>query len=400
MARAGAPGSRIPPHRDPRVRALFFQAVALVAVVWFVYTVIDNTITNLEARGIKTGVSFMNTVAPFALPLDFSPFIDYTLGESKYWRLFVIGIQNTVIVSVLGIAAATVLGFFIGIVRLSPNWLLSRIAGIYVEVFRNTPLLLQLLFWNFAVFLDVFPAVRDSWTLGEGVVVNKVGLILARPVVTSGAVFAVAVAVFAGAVTAHVVLRRRATAHLDRTGEQLPVGRRLLLLWAVSIAVLFVLVNASVAWEAPTRGTFTYEGGMTVPLPAFVLWFALTVYTAAFIAENVRGGILSVSKGQTEAAMSLGFHWLKTLELIIIPQAMRVIIPPTISQYLNLTKNSSLAVAVAYPELVNVWAGIALNQTGQALIIIAMTIAVYEMLSMLTSAALNYYNSRVQLTER
>ncbi len=393
------PEVRVPLHRNPKVRALFFQGIVLVVFVWLVSSVLSNTITNLEARGIKTGISFLDTVAPFALPLEFSPLIEYELGKTKYWDIFFIGIQNTILISILGIISATVLGFVVGIARLAPNWLISKIAEVYVEVFRNTPLLLQIFFWNFAVFLDVFPPVRESWTLGAGFVVNKVGMVLAKPIVASPGIFAAMVVIFVGAIVTDRILRRRAKAQQETTGE-LPPPFRMLGLWMASLAIITYLGTMGIEWEYPEKGPFIYTGGMTFPLPGFVLWFALTVYTAAFIAENVRGGIQAVAKGQTEASSSLGFYWLRTLQLIIIPQAMRVIIPPTISQYLNLTKNSSLAVAIAYPEIVNVWAGIALNQTGQALIIIAMTIAVYETLSLITSALLNYYNSRVQLEER
>ena len=402
---SGLPRSRthpsIPLHRDPRARAIFYQAVIAAIVVWLVYSILSNTIANLEARGIKTGISFFDTVAPFALPLEFSPFIGYELGVTKYWDIFLIGIQNTILIGVLGVISATILGFFVGIVRLSPNWLVSKLAGVYIEVFRNTPLLLQLFFWNFIVFLDALPSVRESWVLGDDfIVVNKVGVVMARPDAVHGWLLLLAFLVFCATVAAHVCLRRKALREFEETGKFRSLAFPLLGIWAVGLAVVSISLEFGAVLDYPQRGRFVYSGGMTFPLAAFVLWFSLTVYTAAFIAENVRGGVLAVPKGQTEAARSLGFHWLKTLQLVVIPQAMRVIIPPTISQYLNLTKNSSLAVAVAYPDIVNIWAGIALNQTGQALIVIAMTILVYEMLSLFTSGFLNYYNSRVQLSER
>jgi len=402
MATSSSPSEvKVPLHRNPKARALAFQAIVVIVVGWLVYSILSNTIANLEARGIKTGVSFFDSIAPFALPLEFSTFIDYELGETTYWEIFLIGIQNTILVSIFGIFATTILGFVVGIARLSPNWLLSKIAEVYIEVIRNTPLLLQLFFWNFAVFLPAMPAARESLTWFDGAVVaNKTGLTVPEPIVVDHTLFALALVIFVALVWHHVRSTRNARRHFEETGEirslLLPVGGA----WLVGLVALWFILDRSITFEYPVLGTFNYSGGMTFILEGFVLWFGLTLYTAAFIAENVRGGVQAVPKGQTEAARALGFHWLKTLQLIIIPQAMRVIIPPTISQYLNLTKNSSLAVAVAYPDIVNVWAGISLNQTGQALIIIAMTIAVYEILSLLTSAILNYYNSRVQLTER
>jgi len=244
-------------------------------------------------------------------------------------------------------------------------------------------------------------AALESLTWFDGAVVaNKTGVIFPEPLVVNYALFALSLVIFVALVWHHVRTTRNARRHFEETGELRSLGLPLGGAWLVGLAALWFILEEAIELQYPVLGKFNYSGGMTFILEGFVLWFGLTTYTAAFIAENVRGGVQAVPKGQTEAARSLGFHWLKTLQLIIIPQAMRVIIPPTISQFLNLTKNSSLAFAVAYPEIINIWAGIALNQTGQALIIIAMTIAVYETLSLITSAILNYYNSRVQLTER
>lgn len=387
-----------PWHRDPAVRALVFQALLVLVVAWSLGTIFSNTITNLESRGIHTGFDFLDEVAPFAV--GFSPFIEFKLGESTYWDVFLIGIQNTMIVSFLGIIAATLLGFIIGIMRLSPNWLVSKIASVYIETFRNIPLLLQIMFWNFAIFLPTLPGPRQSLSLGESLFLNNRGLYLPKPVVENEAGTWVVVISAIAAVIACGVLYRWARRRKDQTGQSFPIFSISLLIIVLLPMTVYFIAGNPIAAELPELKRFNFEGGMQMPLPLFSLWFALTTYTAAFIGETVRGGILAVDHGQTEAANSLGLRRGQVLRLVVIPQALRVIIPPTISQFLNLTKNSSLAVAVAYEELVNIWSGIALNQTGQALVIIAMTIVVYETLSLATSAILNFYNARIQLVER
>jgi len=390
--------TRIPFYRNPVYRGVAAQIAVLAFVLWALYTIFNNTVTNLNERGIQTGFNFLWDVAPFSL--SFSPFIDFQLGETPYWVVFLIGIQNTIIVSLLGIIVATLLGFVVGVLRLSPNFFLSRFASIYIEVFRNVPLLLQIMFWNFAVFLPLFPGPRESLTIGEEIFLNNRGLYVPRPILSDNiGAYALLIAIVLG-VVAIFAFNRWAKTKQYHEGPR-PPGRLYGLATLIGLVALVLLVfEAPVTFDLPQLGRFNLSGGMELPLPLFALWFALTTYTAAFIAENVRGGIISVPKGQTEAASSLGLPRTRMLRLVIIPQAMRVIVPPTISQYLNLTKNSSLAVAVGYPELVSVWAGIALNQTGQALVIIAMTIVVYECLSLTTSAILNWYNRRVQMVER
>ncbi|GBF26875.1 putative glutamine ABC transporter permease protein GlnM [bacterium MnTg02] len=367
-------------------------------IIWALTTIFTNTIHNLEERGIQTGFSFLDNVAPFGI--GFSPIIEFKLGTSTYWDVFFIGIQNTILVSVFGVVAATFLGFVIGIMRLSPNWLLSRFALTYIEVFRNIPVLLQIMFWNFAIFLPLLPSPRQSLSFADSLFLNGRGLYMPKPIFDSG----VGIWIYAIIATVTVIglfmMGRWAKKRQDESGERFParlIGAGILL--AVLLIGYFVS-GSPISLELPTLARFNLTGGLEIPLPLFVLWFSLTTYTASFIAENVRGGIQSVAKGQTEAACAVGLQRTQMLRLVIIPQAMRVIVPPTISQFLNLTKNSSLAVAIAYEEVVNIWAGTALNQTGQALIIIAMTVAVYECLSLLTSFALNVYNKRIQLVER
>ena len=389
--------TRVPLHRDPKFRALIIQVLALGLVVYGFYSLFQTTVDNLVARGIQTGTSFFDEVAPFQI--GFSPFFDYKLGESTYIDVFFVGIQNTILVAVLGIVAATILGFFIGVIRLSPNWLISRGALAYIEIFRNVPLLLQIMFWNFAIFLPSLPAPKNSIELGA-FYLNARGFHTPLPVIENSTGFGIWIALLAILCLGLVVFAKRAKVRFEETGQQLPVGLISLATIVGGGYILYLISGSPLIFDEPVLGRFNFKGGGQLPLPLFSLWFALTLYTAAFIAENVRAGIQSVSHGQNEAAHALGLSRKDTVRLVTIPQALRVIIPPTISQYLNLTKNSSLAVAVGYEELVAVWAGITLNQTGQALVIIGMTVAVYECLSLFTSFVLNWYNKRIQLTER
>ncbi len=389
--------ARIPWHHDPKTRALFFQIAVAAALAWVVYTLITNITANMAARGKFVSFSFLDDVAPFGI--GFAPFWDFQLGQSNYWEVFVIAIQNTILVSVAGIIAATILGFILGVSRLSPNWIVAKIASVYIETFRNVPLLLQIFFWYVAVFLPILPAPRESWTLGDAFALNKEGAYLPRPLVEEAGGFIAYVLIVVTAIVGVGLLIRWARRRQERTGKQLP------LLWTVpafiAVAVLGYFVTGSpLSLEYPELKKFIYEGGINLSTSFVVMWVALATYTAAFIGENVRGGILAVAHGQTEAAHALGVRRGVTLRLVIIPQALRVIIPPTISQYLNLTKNSSLAIAVAYEELSALWIGISLSQTGQEFLVIASAMAVYLTLSLLTSGFLNWYNKRKQLAER
>jgi len=389
--------ARIPLYRNPTVRGNAAQLVVLGLVAWALLTIFNNTVHNLRVRGIQTGFDFLFQTAPFAV--GFSPFIDYKLGESPYWLVFLIGIQNTIIVAILGIIAATIIGFLIGVMRLSPNFFLSRFAALYIETFRNIPVLLQIMFWNFAVFLPLLPFPKDSFSLGGLIFLNNRGLYFPRPIFAGlPGLVEISLAIVIG-IAAIFIFNRWAKRRQYDTGYR-PPGILYGFLTLIGLVAFVLLVLSPIKFELPEAGRFNLTGGVSLPLPLFSLWFALSTYTASFIAEEVRAGIRSVSHGQTEAAQSLGLRRPTMLRQVIIPQALRVIIPPTINQYLNLTKNSSLAVAVAYEELVSLWAGIALNQTGQALVIIAMTILVYLTLSLTTSVVLNWYNKRIQLVER
>ena len=327
------------------------------------------------------------------------PFLDFELGTTTYIKVFYIGVLNTLLVAVLGIIAATFLGFFIGILRSSNNWLAKKVALIYVEIFRNMPLLLQIMFWNFAIFLAFLPPPKQSLEFGS-FFLNGRGLHTPVPIVEHSLLFKVWLGVVILSILLSFIFRRWAKIRFNNTGKSLPVlSISFSFIIIISISAFYIL-GQPLTVDIPVLGKFNFKGGGQLPLPLFSLWFALTIYTSAFIAENVRAGISSVSKGQIEAARSIGLTRSQMVKMIIIPQSMRVIIPPTISQYLNLTKNSSLAMAVGYEEVVAVWANISLNQTGQALIIIAMTIIFFEFCSLFTSFILNMYNKRIQITER
>jgi general L-amino acid transport system permease protein len=380
-------------YNDPRVRSIAYQIALFAVVAVLVYAAASNAIENLARARIASGFGFWNNVAGFDIS---QTLIEYSSRGSTYGRAFWVGLLNTLLVAGIGIILATILGFIVGISRLSSNWLLAKTAGCYVEIIRNLPLLLQLLFWYNAV-LKALPDIRESIAIG-GVFINNRGLFLPTPVFKSG-FGAVEIALLVGIVGA-IVFRIWARRRQERTGRQAPVLLvTLALLIGLPLAVLF-LAGLPIGFEFPQAGRFNITGGTEV-LPEFVaLLFGLTIYTAAFIAEVVRAGILAVARGQTEAAYSLGLRPGLTLRLIVVPQAMRVIIPPLTSQYLNLTKNSSLAVAIGYPDLVQVFTGTVLNQTGQAVEVVAITMLVYLVISLTTSLLMNIYNRRVALTER
>ena len=388
---------KLPLHRNPKFRALLVQIFVLSIVVFGVFSIYETTVANLQERGIKTSFSFFDVVAPFKV--GFSPFLNFELGKTTYIEVFYIGILNTLLVALLGIFAATILGFIIGILRLSPNWIASKMSLIYIEIFRNVPLLLQIMFWNFAVFLAFLPPPKKSIEMGL-FYLNSRGLHSPLPFIEDNYNFTIWFFVLIIAALAGFIFSWWAKKKFELTGVGLPVKTINILSFLVIAVCSYFFLHGPLGFDIPVLGKFNFKGGGQIPLPLFSLWFALTIYTSAFIAENVRAGISSVSKGQLEASRSLGLKRSQMINMIIIPQAMRVIIPPTISQFLNLTKNSSLAVAVGYEEIVAVWAGISLNQTGQALIIIAMTIIVYECMSLFTSFILNVYNRKIQITER
>ena len=492
---------------DPVFRGIIYQVLVAAAVIAFFSWIVLNTAQNLAAQNKTTGFDFLFRTAGFDISFTLFPWS----RTSLYWQAFLAGLLNTLLVAVIGIFFATIIGFSLGIARLSSNWLIARVATVYIETIRNIPLLLQLFFWYFAV-LKAMPAVRQSYELPLDIFINQRGLMVPRPLpdgefiwvlvaIVVAVILAIAVGVWAtrvrtatGRYPAQVVLAAKgadaivtflvallaftllsnmvggialpivtAAAGLiaaasvtrfapfgraivafvfgltilqgllsgmfpavpalvifvgsalagailawitfERANDRPPSEGRfplaLLILIAIGIpAFVYWATGANLAFELPVLQRFNFQGGVQLPPELVALVFGLAIYTAAFIAENVRGGIRAVNKGQTEAAQSLGIKEGDRLRLVVIPQAMRVIVPPLTSQYLNLTKNSSLGAAIGYPELVNVFTGTTLNQTGKAIEVIALTMAVYLTFSLLTSAFMNWYNGRVALVER
>ncbi|APZ44562.1 amino acid ABC transporter permease [Acidihalobacter ferrooxydans] len=378
---------------NQRIRGWIAQLLVIAFVAGFFTFVAYNTQVNMQARGISNSLSFFGQEAGFSVIQSLIPYS----SSSTYGRVFLVGLLNTLFVSVIGIIFASLLGLVIGIARLSSNWLLARLAGAFIETFRNIPLLLQIFFFYFAV-MQVLPTARQSFDLGGLFFFNNRGVYLPRPV-PEPAFWAVVIA-FVVAIGGVIWLRRWARRRQEETGQPFPVfwgGFGLIIGLPL---IVFFLAGMPLGWSVPQLRGFNFQGGL-VAIPEFTaLLLALTIYTAASIAEIVRSGILSVSHGQTEAARSLGLPNQRVLQLVVLPQALRVIIPPVTSQYLNLTKNSSLATAIGYPDLVSVFAGTALNQTGQAVVIIGITMGVYLTISLSISLLMNVYNQRVRLVER
>jgi general L-amino acid transport system permease protein len=366
----------------------FLQLLFAAVLAWVVYDIVVNVRSNLETQRIAAGFGFLTNNAGFDVNQSLIPYS----GSDSYARVFFVGLLNTLVVAIIGIFFATVIGFLVALGRLSPNWLLSRISGAYVELLRNLPLLFQILFWYLAV-LGALPSPRQSIALFGSFFLSNRGFVVPTPIPQPG-FEAVAIALLIAVVVA-MTLRSYTRRLLFQSG-------RVLTIWPYVVGMLVglplvasLMFGAPVSFEIPELKGFNFAGGSRI-IPEFVaLTLALSTYTGAFIAEVVRAGILSVHKGQMEAGASLGLTRGSTLRLIVVPQALRVILPPLTNQYLNLTKNSSLAVAIGYPDLVSVFAGTALNQTGQAIEIIGITMGVYLTISLITSAIMSFYGWRI-----
>jgi general L-amino acid transport system permease protein len=383
-----------PPQRRRRLGNLAIQLGLLAAVAALGYGALFNAAQNLEHAHIASGFGFWNNTAGFDIS---QTLIAYSSSTSTFGRAFWVGLLNTLVVAAISIVLATLLGFVIGIARLSTNWLVARLAGTYVELVRNVPLLLQLLFWYNAV-LKSLPELHGSVALPGGGLLNNRGLFLPRPEIGPGFEY-VAAALVCG-VVAGFVLRRWAHRRRERTGVPMRVGAIAFIFIIIAPLAVFAAAGAPLHFSFPDMGRFNVLGGVEI-LPEFAaLVLALSIYTAAFIAEVVRAGVLAVPQGQTEAAQALGLRPGWTLRFVVIPQAMRVIVPPLTGQYLNLIKNSSLAVAIGYPDLVQVFAGSVLNITGQAVEVIALTMAVYLVISLTTSLLMGLYGQALAVEER
>ena len=379
--------------RNKKVRGIIFQVLTILGLVAFLWYIGSNTMTNIEQRGIKSGFAFMESTAGFEIdesPIRFS-------SSDTHARVFLVGLLNTLIITFVGIILSTILGLIIGILRLSNNWLIKKIAAAYIDIFRNIPILLQILFW-YNLAMQLLPSPRGSIEFFDSIFINNRGLYLPVADVNMTTIFVISSIIIA--ILASIFLNIWANRRQEETGESFPVLLVALGLFIVLPTIAYFIGGANFNFDYPELKGFNYQGGKVISPEFLVLTFALVIYTASFIAEAVRSGIEAVSKGQKEAAASIGLSSYQALKLVVLPQAIRIAIPPVINQYLNLAKNSSLAAAVGYPELVTVFAGISLNQTGQAIEILAITMLVYLIISLAVSAILNWFNHKMKIKER
>lgn len=376
---------------NERARGIVSQVMlvgGVIAVVWFL---VSNTNTNLEKVGLELGFGFLADQAFFEINQNL---IEYS-STSTFGRALLVGLLNTLLVSVLGIITATIVGFVMGVLRLSSNWMVSRMAGVYVEGIRNVPLLLQIIFWW--TILSGLPRVANSLSIGNAIYLNNRGVRFPAPVMEPGMGLVIVTAII-GLMVA-MIISGWATRRRVATGQGFPIIWINLLLIFMFPVLLFLMLGRPLSFDMPVPGRFNFSGGINITPELVALWWALTLYTGSFIAETVRAGILAVSRGQTEAAYALGLPPGLTMRKVVIPQALRVIVPPLTSQYLNLTKNSSLAIVVGYQDLVSV-GNTVLNQSGHSIEIVAIWLVVYLSLSLATSAFMNWYNSRIALVEQ
>lgn len=390
---SGRPGTLVDYLYRPEVRSAIYQVLLVVALAYVIVWVVDNVADNLRRQNIASGFEFLGRTSGFDVS---QTLIEYS-NTSTYGRAFWVGLLNTLLVAGLGIVAATAIGFVIGIARLSTNWLVARLAGAYVEIVRNIPLLLQLFFWYFAVLKNL-PSPRQSYVLPGGLFLNVRGLYVPAPVTQPG--FEVVALCFLLGLILTIGLWLWARRRQVVTGQRFPIlGYALLLILGLP-ALAFAILGRPVVFDYPELVGFNFNGGVPILPELIALFLGLSIYTASFIAEIVRAGILGVPKGQVEASQALGLTRGQALRLVVIPLASRIIIPPLTSQYLNLTKNSSLAVAIGYPDFVSVFTGTVLNQTGQAVEVILMTMGVFLTISLVTSLFMNWFNRRMALVER
>ena len=392
------PGPIAPPSKPnqlyrPEFRQAIYQILLAAGLIFAFWTIASNVSDNLARQNIASGFGFWNRTSGF----DISQSLIAYNNQSTYGQAFWAGLLNTLLVAAIGIVFATILGFLVGIGRLSSNWLIARICGAYVEILRNLPLLLQLFFWYFAVLKNL-PGPRQSFSLPFGASLNVRGLYLPAPVPGEGfgaVLIALAIGIVASFAVAMWAKRRQ-----RETGERFPVLWTTLALILLLPGAVYIALGQPLSFEYPALRGFNFQGGIAVQPELMALVVGLSTYTASFIAEIVRAGIAGVPRGQREAANALGLSSGLTMRLVILPQALRIIIPPLTSQYLNLTKNSSLAVAIGYPDFVSVFTGTVLNQTGQAVEVILLTMLVFLTISLITSAFMNWFNKHIALVER
>ncbi len=378
---------------DEKFRSIFFQTLVVGLFALGIFFIVQTTAYNLEKRNIATGWRFLTDPAGF--DISFSPFIDFKSTDT-HLDVYFVGVLNTLLVSFCGCIAATILGFLVGIIRLSSNWLLVRVAYIYVEFTRNVPLLLQIILW-YSILIQL-PRVKQSLEFLDVFFISNRGIYSPRPIFENG--FSYVLIAFVLALISSFILRKWAKKRQDTTGKQFPVLTSAFGMIVLIPLLLFFIIGSPLSFEYPALKGFNFKGGMVIRPEFIAMFLALTIYTAAFISETVRSGIMSVTKGQREASASLGLKKSWIMRLIIIPQALRVIVPPLTSQYLNLTKNSSLGIAVGYADLVHGFGGISLNQTGQAIECMVIVMATYLTISLTISLFMNIYNRSIQFKEK
>jgi general L-amino acid transport system permease protein len=379
--------------RNQKVRGILFQILTIVGVVAFLWYIGLNTTHNIEQRGIKTGFDFLSGTAGFGIgesPISFHE-------SDTYARVFLVGLLNTLIIGFVGIIFSTLLGLFIGIMRLSDNWLIKKMAATYIDIFRNIPILLQILFW-YNMVISMLPSPRQSIDFFGIIFLNNRGFLIPRAAMNSTTISVIVslVVVFISL----IFLNKWANKRKEETGKDFPIvlfGFGILIFFP---AIAYFIGGGNFNFDYPHFQSFNFKGGKSISPEFLALTFALVIYTATFIAEAVRSGIEAVSTGQKEAASSLGLSSYQALKLVVLPQAVRIAIPPIINQYLNLIKNSSLAAAIGYPEIVSVFAGTSLNQVGQAIEIISITMLVYLTISLVVSALLNWFNYKMKIKEK
>ncbi|MCY3768031.1 MAG: ABC transporter permease subunit [Gammaproteobacteria bacterium] len=378
---------------DKETRSVIIQIIAIVLILGFFAYIIRNAMINLEAIGKGFSFKFLTQASSYDINQHF---IEYN-SRSSHFRAMLVGILNTILVAFCGIVLATILGFFLGVLRLSKNWLTSKLAYVYIEYVRNVPVLLHILL-VYGLIVHSLPVPKQAWGLADTAFLTNRGLFSPKPLYEP--LFWVVFALFVAAVIFSLWFRRYAQKVQDDTGYHYPV------FWITVGAVIglpgiaYFLLGSPITWEIPELKGFNYKGGMVIRPEFIALWIALSGYTAASIGEIVRSGIIAVNYGQTEAAAALGISRERTLNLVVIPQALRVIVPPLTSQYLNLTKNSSLAIAIGYMDIVATIGGISLNQTGREMECMSIVLILYLILSLLISAAMNWYNRSIKLVER
>ena len=385
---------------DTRYRSMTFQAIALLALIVSFAYLLNNLFTNLAAAGLNISYTFLGDPAGYDIN---QTLVEYD-SQSPHSQAALVGILNTLLVAFLACITATVFGVIAGVLRLSKNWLVAKLMSFYVEIFRNIPVLIWIII-IFTIMTAVMPAPRAfrgdepeaTMILGAFAFTNR-GVYVPAPIWGPGSM--VVVLTFLASIVGVIGYRRYATNLLYATGKLLPMGWPSLAIFFVPTILMYFIMGRPITLEYPELGGFNFKGGIQIGAPLIALWFALSIYTGAFIAENVRAGIQAVSKGQTEAASALGLRPNRVMNLVVLPQALRVIIPPLISQYLNITKNSSLAIAVGYADITATLGGITLNQTGRAIECVLLLMLFYLTISLSISAIMNVYNKSVSLKER